>query len=122
MHTRRKSEGNKKAAQNAALLYSVLEILPAQQVSKYQRGDNSCIAFYYKFRGMYIQLAPGYFLVWHSAAVRAIRGSAVAYLAEVAPEWYIVPLQVLVHHRYYANREVAGYATAYLEESYTLSA
>ena len=33
-----------------------------------------------------------------------------------------MPFQILVHHRYYANREITGNTTAYLEKTNALAA
>ena len=71
---------------------------------------------------MYIELAPGDFFVGNRSAVRAKRSGAVAYLAEIAPERYIMPFQVLVHHGHHANGKIAGNASANLKESNALSA
>src|SRR5690606_5967409 len=74
--------------------------------------------FYNEFRCVNIQFTPGNFFVGNSAAVRTVRSSAVADLAEITPERNIMPLQVLVHHGYHANRKVPGNTAAYLEEAY----
>ncbi len=70
---------------------------------------------------MNIKFAPGNFFVWHGPAIASIAGSAVAYLAEITPERYLMHFQILVHHRHHAYRKIAGYATANLEETNALS-
>ena len=95
--------------------------LPAQQISKYQRSHDGGIAFHNEFRRMNIELASGYLFIRHGATVRAVRCGAVADLAEVTPERYVMPLKVLIHHGHHAYREVAGDTAAYLEETYAFA-
>jgi hypothetical protein len=52
-------------------------VLPSQYVREDQRRHNSRIALHDKLRRVYIQLAPGDFLIGHRTGIRAVRSSRV---------------------------------------------
>src|SRR5690349_21348552 len=97
-------------------------VLPTKYIRKNERRHNGSIAFHNVLGCMYIQLAPGNFFIGYGTAVRTVARGAVAYLAKIIPKRHIMPFQVLVHHRYYANREVACNTTTNLEKSDALAA
>src|SRR5687767_10310684 len=89
--------------------------LPPQYPCKNQWRYNSCVAFDNIFWCIDIQFTPGNLFIGHCPGVRTKGSSAVADLAEITPERYIMPFKILVHHGHDANREIAGNPTAYLK-------
>ncbi len=66
--------------------------------------------------------APGDFFVGYGTGIRSVGGGGIGNLAEIAPEWHVVPFQVLVHHRYHADGKVARDAAADLEKAHPFTA
>src|SRR5665213_786484 len=92
------------------------DLLP-QNPGKYQGRYDGGIRLNNKFRRVDIQLAPGYLFIRHRARVRTIRGGGIGYLAKITPERDFGHLHILVKHRHYAYREIAGNTTADLEKA-----
>src|ERR1700730_7251883 len=80
--------------------------LPPQDPGKNQGSHNRGIRFDNVFWGVQRKLTPGDFLIWHSAGIRSVAGCRIADLTEITPARNVYPLQILVEHRYDANREV----------------
>src|SRR5258706_11694802 len=88
---------------SAFLVHLFCNLLPTQYPCKDQRHYDRCVAFYNELGCMDIQFTPGDLFIRNSAGIRTIGSGTIADLAEITPEWYIMPSQVLVHHRHYAD-------------------
>src|ERR1700744_1602693 len=95
---------------------------PPKHPRKDQRSYNGGVTFDDEFRGMDIQLTPRDLLVRDSARIGSEGCGRIGDLTKIAPERYVVPLQVLIHHRDHADRKVPRDPAADLEETDPFSA
>src|SRR6266849_2564279 len=91
--------------------------LPAHDVREHQWCDDRRVRLDDVLRRVHAELAPRDLLVRHGAGVRSEARRRVADLAEVSPQRNARASQVLMEHRYDADREVAGDAAADLVET-----
>src|SRR5690606_6721609 len=89
----------------------------AQHAGEDQGRHDRRVGFDDELRRVRGQLAPGDLLVRHGAGIRAVARRGIADLAEVAPAGHVMPAEVLLQHRHDADREIAGDASADLEEA-----
>src|SRR5258707_9711413 len=97
-------------------------ILHVQYVCNHQRRDDRRVAFDDVLGCVDAQFSPRDLFVRHGAGIRTVACGGVADLAEIAPIWNAVPLQVLMKHWHHADREVACNAAPDLEEPDSLLA